>query len=74
MEFPENMNSESRELYNASTSKFNFEALQRVATEYRRIYYVGCEAIAQGGYNTVSKKILIDQCIWCSFISTRCSF
>lgn len=67
------MNSESRELYNASISKFNLEALQRVATEYRGIRCVGCEAIAQGGYNTVSKKIFIDKCIRCSFISLRCS-
>ncbi|PBK92635.1 hypothetical protein ARMGADRAFT_1165711 [Armillaria gallica] len=53
MEFPEDTNSESRELYNASISKLNLEALRRVATEYRGIRCVGCEAIAQGGYNTV---------------------
>ncbi len=61
MEFPEDMNSESRELYNASISRFNLEALQRVATEYRGVHCVDCEAIAQGGYNTVSKKIFIDK-------------
>ncbi|SJL08364.1 uncharacterized protein ARMOST_11727 [Armillaria ostoyae] len=53
MEFPENMNSESRELYKSSIFKFNLEALQRVATEYRGIRRESCKAITQGGYNTV---------------------
>ncbi|KAK0196025.1 hypothetical protein F5146DRAFT_1133491 [Armillaria mellea] len=58
MEFLHNESSRERDY--VAISKSNFDALQKRASESRGVQCVGCEAIAQGGYNTVFRLTFED--------------